>query len=990
NDGSTVECIADATPPTPPTIVDANGDDVIPVMTENADPACEGDKIYTFTYTDCAGNTGVWVYTYTIDVVTNPVVPTNDGSTVECIADATQPTAPVVTDVCGNAITPVITENTDPTCEGDKIYTFTYTDCAGNESVYVYTYTIDVSTAPVVPTNDGSTVECIADATQPTAPVVTDVCGNAITPVITENTDPTCEGDKIYTFTYTDCAGNESVYVYTYTIDVSTAPVVPTNDGSTVECIADATQPTAPVVTDVCGNAITPVITENTDPTCEGDKIYTFTYTDCAGNESVYVYTYTIDVSTAPVVPTNDGSTVECIADATQPTAPVVTDVCGNAITPVITENTDPVCEGDKIYTFTYTDCAGNISVYNYTYTVKDTTAPVLTLPDNVTAECSDDLTPISFGEATATDNCDPNPVITFNDVTTNGNCPGSFTITRTWTATDACGNAASANQIISTSDTTAPEFDQTDLPGDIVVECDGIPGEETLTATDNCGNAIVTVSDERIDRNCPNNYVIKRSYTATDDCGVTNTHVQTITVQDSTPPAFVETLPTARIVAECDNIPVAETLTATDTCGSAIVTVSDARTDDNCPNNYTLARTWTATDACGLTTTHTQIIIVRDTTAPTFVETLPRDTTVECDDIPNATTLTAVDNCGNATVAVSDSRTDDDCPSNYTIARTWIATDGCGLTTTHTQLITVRDTTAPVPVSAFEETLDVSCTDIPEAPEVEFTDNCSANVIVVFNETNTFDENVIADYQIIRTWTVRDACNNEEVYTQTLNVALDEILNEVVAEDRCFEDGVVNLDNYLADGTFGGTWELIEGNPVATVTGSIFDPTNLGSDYSESFNPNTDGIEYVLRYTGFQDGCINITDVIMVIDAKCRVLPCGKKDISISTAITPNGDDFNKTFDIEGITLCGFVAEVKIFNRWGALVYESNDYTLGSERDGDGFGTDSGFGKWDGTSPKSAIGNNGKLPNGTYYYIINLRNSGLDPITGPVYLGTK
>ena len=280
---------------------------------------------------------------------------------------------------------------------------------------------------------------------------------------------------------------------------------------------------------------------------------------------------------------------------------------------------------------------------------------------------------------------------------------------------------------------------------------------------------------------------------------------------------------------------------------------------------------------------------------------------------------------------------------------------------------------------------LDVSCTDIPEAPEVEFEDNCSANVIVDFNETNTFDENVIADYQIIRTWTVRDACNNEETYTQTLNVSLDEILNEVVAEDICFDNGVVNLNGYLADDTFGGTWEIVQGNPIATVSAGIFDPTNLEEAYSETFNPNTEGIEYIIRYTGFQTGCINVTDVIIVVDASCKVLPCGEKDINISTAITPNGDGYNESFDIKGIDLCGFVAEVKIFNRWGALVYESNDYTLGSIKSGSGV-----FGDWNGKSPKSSIGNNGKLPNGTYYYIINLRNSGLDPITGPVYLGTK
>ena len=983
---STVDCIADATQPTAPVVTDVCGNDITPVITENTDPICEGDKIYTFTYTDCAGNASVFVYTYTIDVTTAPVVPTNAGSTVECIADATQPNAPVVTDVCGNDITPVITENTDPICEGDKIYTFTYTDCAGNASVYVYTYTIDL-TPFILPSNGVETVDNLADAIAPTPPTVTDNCGNAITPSApTVSATPVCQGSIVYTFTYIDCAGNSADWAYTYTIEL--APfTVPASDGTTVECIADATAPIPPVVVDANGDDVIPVMTENTDPICEGDKIYTFTYTDCAGNAGVWEYTYTIDVTTAPVVPTNAGSIVDCIADATQPTAPVVTDVCGNDITPVITENTDPICEGDKIYTFTYTDCAGNASVFVYTYSVKDTTPPVLSLPANITAECSDDLSPINFGMATATDNCDSDPVITFNDVRIDGDCPGTYTITRTWTATDNCGNSIDENQLIELSDTTAPEFDQTTLPANTVVECDNIPEEEVLTASDNCGTAGVTVNDERVDGNCPNSYEIKRSYTATDECGLTTTHVQTITVQDTTPPVFVETLPITRIVAQCDAIPVPEILTATDVCGSATVSVSDARTDGNCPNSYTLARTWVATDECGLTTTHTQIIIVQDTTPPAFVESLPRDTTVECDSIPDALTLTATDNCGDATVSVSDSRIEGNCPSNYEIVRTWIATDECGLTTTHIQTITVQDTTAPTPTSSFEATLDVSCAFIPEAPEVEFTDNCSSNVIIDFNETNTFDESVIADYQIIRTWTVRDACNNEAVYSQTLNVALDEILNEVVAEDICFDNGVVNLDNFLADDVYGGIWEIVEGNPIATVNGSIFDPTNLEAAYSESFNPNTDGIQYVLRYTGFQTGCINITDVVMIVDASCKVLPCGEKDISISTAITPNGDDFNKTFDIEGITLCGFVAEVKIFNRWGALVYESNEYTLGSEREGNAFGA---FGKWDGSSTKSSFGNNGRLPNGTYYYIINLRNSGLDPITGPVYLGTK
>jgi|GEM_PF-1126291 len=1070
NDGSTVQCVADAIQPTPPIITDICGSNIIPVITESADPTCEGEKIYTFTFTDCTGNESVYIYTYTIDLtpfilpangiqaidnledVEEPTppnvtdncgniitpsaplksetpdcqgsviytftytdcagnsadwsysfsielapfsVPSNEGSNIECIADAIAPEPPTILDANGDLIVPVMTESPDPACEGNKVFSFTYTDCAGNSGVWEYTYTINLITLPNVPTDAFSSVECLADASQPVSPVVTDFCGNNIVPVITENEDPICGGEKVYTFTYIDCTGNESIYIYTYTIDIVTTPIVPESTGSTVECLANATQPIAPVVTDVCGNEITPVVTENADPICEGEKIFTYTYTDCKGNDSIYIYTYTIDVTSGPLVPANSGSIVECVADATQPNIPVVTDICGNNMSPIITESEDPGCEGEKIYTFTYTDCSGNVSEYIYTYEVKDTTRPVLILPDNVSAECSGDLTPISFGEATAIDNCDPNPIVTFIDETTEGACAGSFSITRTWTAIDACGNSVSANQVISASDITPPEFDQTELPRDIVVACDAIPEADTLTATDNCGDAIVTVEDEKITGTCPNNYNIERSYIATDECGTTTIHLQTIRVQDITPPTFVETLPNINIVVQCDNIPDAEILTATDNCGDAVVSVRDVRTNGDCPNNYNIARTWVATDACGLTTAHTQNIIVQDTTPPEFVETLPTDTTVECNAIPEAQILTATDNCSDAKVTVSDIRTNGDCISNYTIARTWEAKDECGLIETHTQIITVLDTTAPVPTSSFESILDVSCADIPEIPELEFIDECSTDVDLVFSETNSFDENIIADYQIVRSWRVSDVCDNEEVYTQTLNVSLDERLNDVNAEDICFDNGVVNLDDFLAEDVYGGTWEIVEGNPVATVTGSIFDPTNLGDAYSPSFNPNTEGIRYVLRYTGFQDGCLNVTDVIMVVDAKCKVLPCGDKDISISTALTPNGDSFNKTFDIEGITLCGYTAEVKIFNRWGAIVYDSKSYTLGSEREGSAFSSDSGFGKWDGTSPKSSIGNNGKLPNGTYYYIIKLVNpiSGeleLDPITGPVYLGTK
>src|SRR5687768_7516515 len=144
--------------------------------------SCEGDMIYTFTYTDCAGNSHVWTYTYSIDIP-DFTLPADGSSTVDCPAEAVAPTPPVVVDACGNTITPVPGPAPTPAaCEGDMIYTFTYTDCAGNSHVWTYTYTIDIPDF-TLPADGSSTVNCPAEAVAPTPPSVTDACGNAITPV---------------------------------------------------------------------------------------------------------------------------------------------------------------------------------------------------------------------------------------------------------------------------------------------------------------------------------------------------------------------------------------------------------------------------------------------------------------------------------------------------------------------------------------------------------------------------------------------------------------------------------------------------------------------------------------------------------------------------------------------------------------------------------------------------------------------------------------
>ncbi|MCG9792808.1 HYR-like domain-containing protein [Flavobacterium algicola] len=405
--GSTVECLADATMPIPPTTVtDVCGTAITAVLASTIDSpstlTCEGTKTYNYTFTDCSVLISSWKYIYTIDKTTVPVVPADAISTVECLADATTPTPPAtVTDVCGTAITAVLVSTVDSpsslTCEGTRTYNYTFTDCSGLVSNWKYTYTIDKTTVPLVPADAGSTVECLADATRPTPPAtVTDVCGTAITAVLVSTIDSpstlSCEGTRTYNYTFTDCSGLVSNWKYIYTIDKTTVPVVPADAGSTVECLANATTPTPPAtVTDVCGTAITAVLISTIDSpstlTCEGTRTYNYTFTDCSGLVSNWKYIYTIDKTTVPVVPADAGSTVHDISEAVQPTAPVVTDKCGNNIVPVITQNVSPICDGSKIYTFTYTDCAGNSTAYNYTYIIDVTST--LAISNKVRTSCS-------------------------------------------------------------------------------------------------------------------------------------------------------------------------------------------------------------------------------------------------------------------------------------------------------------------------------------------------------------------------------------------------------------------------------------------------------------------------------------------------------------------------------------------------------------------------------------------------------------------------
>jgi hypothetical protein len=105
--------------------------------------------------------------------------------------------------------------------------------------------------------------------------------------------------------------------------------------------------------------------------------------------------------------------------------------------------------------TWTATDNCVNTASCQQQINVVDTTPPVLVgVPSNQTVQC--DAVPVP-AMVTATDNCDTLVTPSFTETRVDGNCGGNYTLTRTWTSLDDCGNASSSAQIIQVVDTTAP-----------------------------------------------------------------------------------------------------------------------------------------------------------------------------------------------------------------------------------------------------------------------------------------------------------------------------------------------------------------------------------------------------------------------------------------------------------------------------------------------------------------------------------------------------
>lgn len=188
----------------------------------------------------------------------------------------------------------------------------------------------------------------------------------------------------------------------------------------------------------------------------------------------------------------------------------------------------------------------------------------------------------------------------------------------------------------------------------------------------------------------------------------------------------------------------------------------------------------------------------------------------------------------------------------------------------------------------------------------------------------------------------------------------------EATAVCGVFTSAPVNLlVNALPTADAGADLTVICDNPIILNGNGGLAYSWLPADICSDPNSNitsitTDSSVWMVLIVTDVNGCKGIDSVLVTIDCQ---------PIDIPSGFSPNNDGVNDAFVIDGLNRFP-KSNLKIFNRWGSLVYEKDFYDN----------------SWKGISNVSLTTGN-ELPDGTYYYIFDPRDGKTDLFKGYVII---
>jgi len=784
----------------------------------------------TWTATDLCGNVASDDQIILVSNGEAPVISSVPTNTTGCFLDiASLPQA--TAEGCLAITTDLIETTVNSGCVQVVTREWTFANACGSTSaVQIVNNILDVDAPQLVVPSDME--GCQLDLTNVGMAVAFDSCSGVSVGFTDQVTPFDCGVSIVRTWTATDGCGNNSdgvQNIISYTNGVS--PVITVAPADISGCNIDVSSlPVAEALG--CVDLFTAFFESSTNDGCVVTTTRSWTFSQGCGSTSHVQVIVSTDDTLAPVLAL-PADVSDCNLADTSPAAlgmATASDVCGNVTVSWTDVSSIAGCEETIVRTWTAEDDCGNTASADQTIVNRtDAEAPMITAPADVRlCNINGAITP---GMATVNDNCGT-ATVTFVDAVAQIGC--EFTITRTWTATDPCGNSATASQTIITE--TDPEAPALTMPADTVV-CDPADSNPLVTgfavSTDNCSSSTVDFSDSTVVLGCAT--VITRTWTAVDRCGLTNAYEQIITVFNDTDAPEITVADETFCMLSTNAVTPADAV-VTDGCSSANVSLVESSSILVC--DETLTRVWTATDECGNQSVVTQIVtITRDTT---FSFTIPADA-----DGCNLDTSTAgtgeaslTSDCPLAAPTFIDTTATTSC--GQSIIRTWSAQDVCGVLYTGTQLITtVIDTDAPVIDLADASGCNIG-TSVADVGMPVVTDNCDTPTLVNDDSVTTQDCVLV----ITRVWTATDGCGNSSAATQTIMSTID-------------TDGpVITVANVSGCGVLATA-------PAATATDDCGGAALSSSDELVQVGC----IQTVTRTWTAQDDCGNISTAVQTIE---------------------------------------------------------------------------------------------------------------------------
>eukprot|EP00463_Aulacantha_scolymantha_P000523 TRINITY_DN1316_c1_g1_i1.p1 TRINITY_DN1316_c1_g1~~TRINITY_DN1316_c1_g1_i1.p1 ORF type:complete len:319 (+),score=87.77 TRINITY_DN1316_c1_g1_i1:336-1292(+) len=284
--------------------------------------------------------------------------------------------------------------------------------------------------------------------------------------------------------------------------------------------------------------------------TCSNDYTLTriWNVVDCSGGMAHHSQVITVIDNQAPVMssyPVDIG--VQCDAiRSTWPGKLSAHDNCDGDVPVKFQQRREASsCRNDflLIRKWIAEDSCGNINLYLQTVLVSDSTPPDLNgIPQDsfVEYEQINNLSEASLYGITAIDNCPSQVSVVVTEKKVSGTCPTQYLLVRTWTAVDHCGNGVEKDQTINVVDNIPPKISK---PDDETVECDAIPVicdvKVAVPVDDPDYSLSVSNSERTVTGSNVHNYRLIRSWWVEDCAKNKAMYIQTLVIQDTTPPVF-------------------------------------------------------------------------------------------------------------------------------------------------------------------------------------------------------------------------------------------------------------------------------------------------------------------------------------------------------------------------------------------------------------------------------------------------------------------